>query len=134
MILIDSNILLDIFTEDPVWYQWSSEKLAELFEQHRLAINSIVYAEVSVGFANIEDLEAALPLEIFEFLPLSKEIAFLAGKCFLKYRRSGGRKNSTLPDFFIGAHAAVLNIPLLTRDANRYKTYFPKLELIIPQN
>jgi len=133
MILIDSNILLDIFTEDPVWYAWSSKTLAELFDKHSLAINPIIYAEVSIGFKKIEDLEEALPLDSFECLPLSKEIAFLAGKSFLKYKKNGGQKGATLPDFFIGAHAAILNIPLLTRDVNRYKTYFPGLTLISPE-
>lgn len=134
MIFIDSNILLDIFTKDPNWYEWSSRILTDFYDKQPLAINSIVYAEVSIGFNKIEDLEEALPLDCFEFLPLTKEIAFLAGKCFLKYKKNGGQKGATLPDFFIGAHASVLNIPLITRDISRYKTYFPNLKLISPQN
>jgi len=132
MILVDSNILLDIFTRDPKWYHWSSQKLGEVFDKHPLAINPIIYAEISIGFTRIEDLEAALPFESFECLPLTKEVSFLAGKCFLKYRKHGGKKDSTLPDFFIGAHALILKIPLLTRDTDRFKTYFPTLELISP--
>lgn len=132
MILVDSNVLLDIFTEDPVWYQWSSNILMELFDKQSLAINPIIYSEISVGFHNIEDLEKALPIDGFECLPLNKEISFLAGKCFLRYKKNGGQKGSTLPDFFIGAHASILKIPLLTRDVNRYKTYFPNLKLIFP--
>lgn len=132
MILIDSNVLLDIFTKDPNWFQWSSEKLMECFDKYTLAINPIIYAEVSIGFKSIEELEEALPFNSFECLPLNKEIAFLAGKCFLKYKKRGGQKGATLPDFFIGAHASILNIPLLTRDQNRYQDYFPKLKLISP--
>jgi len=132
MILVDSNVLLDIFTEDSVWFEWSSSTLQDLCEFHRLAINAIIYAEVSIRFLEIEELDKALPTTYFERLPLTEETAFLAGKCFLKYRQQGGQKVFTLPDFFIGAHAAVLKIPLMTRDIKRYKTYFPTVELICP--
>lgn len=134
MILVDSNIFLDIFTNDPIWYEWSSNKLSEFFEKQSVVINPIIYAEISIGFKKIEEMEEALPFESIQCLPLTKEVSFLAGKCFLKYKQNRGQKNSTLPDFFIGAHASILNIPLLTRDANRYNTYFPKLKVISPQN
>ena len=131
-ILVDSNVILDIVTEDKNWFQWSSDTLAKVAENHVLVINPIIYAEVSVGFHRIEDVEEALPPSSFRRDPLPWEAAFLAGKCFLTYRKRSGRSGSTLPDFFIGAHAAVTRIPLLTRDVSRYRTYFPKLKLITP--
>lgn len=131
-VLVDSNIILDIVTEDPNWLDWSADKLAEYTEKTQLNINPIIYAEVSIGFENIEDLEAVLPTNFFHRLDLPWEAAFLAGKCFVQYRKKGGTKQSPLPDFYIGAHAAVKNMMLLTRDVNRYRTYFPTLELIVP--
>lgn len=131
-IVVDSNIILDIVTEDKKWFKWSSEVLSRHAENHALVINPIIYAEVSMGFERIEDVEAALPTALFRRAPIPWEAAFLAGKCFLQYRKKGGSKRSPLPDFFIGAHAAVIGIPLLTRDASRYRTYFPKLRLITP--
>jgi predicted nucleic acid-binding protein len=133
-ILIDSNILLDIVTEDKRWFSWSSKTLANYAETHTLVINPIIFAEVSIGFDRIEDVDEVLPQTFFRRDPLPWEAAFLAGKCFLAYRRRGGRRSSTLPDFFIGAHAAVVGIPLLTRDIARYQTYFPKLKLIAPDS
>ena len=131
-VLVDSNVILDIVTEDKTWFQWSSETLARYAENHILVINPIIYAEVSIGFVRIEDVEVVLSPPFFRREPLPWEAAFLAGKCFLAYRRRGGEKSSTLPDFFIGAHAATAGIPLLTRDTSRYRTYFPKLKLIAP--
>lgn len=131
-VLVDSNVLLDVMTKDPRWYSWSSVALAQAADDSLLAINPIVYAEVSIRFERIEALEEALPPELFERLALPWEAAFLAGKCFLAYRRGGGRKTSPLPDFYIGAHAAVANLALLTRDATRYRTYFPKLRVLAP--
>ena len=131
-VLVDSNVLLDVLTTDRRWFERSSAKLATLAEEHELIVNPIVYAEVSVGFERIEELEAALPRESFRREPLPWEAAFLAGKCFVRYRRAGGMRTSPLPDFYIGAHAAIRGIPLLTRDAGRYRTYFPKLEVIVP--
>jgi predicted nucleic acid-binding protein len=131
-ILVDSNVILDIVTEDRKWFQWSSETLARYAESHILVINPIIYAEVSIGFHRIEDVEMALPQSFFRRDPLPWEAAFLAGKCFLAYRKKGGRKSSPLPDFFIGAHAAIARIPLLTRDVSRYQTYFPSLKLVAP--
>ncbi len=131
-ILVDSNVILDIVTEDKKWFQWSSDALTKHVETHILVINPIIYAEVSIGFHRIEDVEMALPTSFFRRDPLPWEAAFLAGKCFLAYRKKGGRRSSPLPDFFIGAHAAIARIPLLTRDVSRYRTYFPKLKLIAP--
>ena len=133
MILVDSNILLDIITIDPKWYNGSSSKLSTLAESHELIINDIIYTEVSIGFGRIEDSEAAFSGDFFKILPIPKEALFLAGKAFLQYKaNNGSNKNSVLPDLFIGAHASILNIPLITRDLSRYKTYFPKLQLITP--
>lgn len=131
-ILVDSNVILDVVTEDPKWSEWSAAQLEKLAESHTLVINPIIYSEVSIGFDRIEDLDQTLPPDFFRRDPLPWEAGFLAGKCFVKYRRSGGKRLSPLPDFYIGAHAAVSGIALLTRDTNRHKTYFPKLTLISP--
>ncbi len=131
-VLVDSNVLLDIFTEDPHWYAWSSEALATVADRAQLAVNPIIYAEVSVGFERIEDLEEALPHAYFARLPLPWEAGFLAGKCFVRYRRAGGGKRSPLPDFYVGAHASIMQCELLTRDSVRYRNYFPKLTIIAP--
>jgi predicted nucleic acid-binding protein len=131
-ILVDSNVILDVVTEDPKWSEWSAAQLEKLAESHTLVINPIIYSEVSIGFDRIEDLDQTLPPDFFRRDPLPWEAGFLAGKCFVKYRRMGGKRLSPLPDFYIGAHAAVSGIALLTRDTNRYKTYFPKLTLISP--
>ena len=131
-ILVDSNVILDVFTNDEKWFQWSSQTLSRYADDHILVVNPIIYAEISVRFDNIEDLEDALPHEFFSKRQLPWEAAFLAGKCFLRYRKMGGKKRSPLPDFYIGAHAAVTQIELLTRDVSRYRTYFPKLKLISP--
>lgn len=133
-ILVDSNILLDIATDDPTWGDWSSSTLARLADESILVINPIIYAETSIGFASIEALEEALPTDLYRRDELPYEAAFLAGKVFLDYRRRGGTRRSPLPDFYIGAHAAVSDYRLLTRDATRYRTYFPKLELIAPSS
>jgi predicted nucleic acid-binding protein len=131
-ILVDSNVILDVVTEDQKWYDWSAGQLEKLAESHTFVINPIIYSEVSIGFDRIEDLDLALPREFFRRDPLPWLAGFLAVKCFVKYRRSGGRRHSPLPDLYIGAHAAIGGIALLTRDTNRYKTYFPKLALISP--
>lgn len=131
--LVDSNVLIDLFTEDPVWLDWSSRALERAAADSRLAINPIIYAEISIRFAAIEELEDALPRGDFDRLPLPWEAAFLAGKCFVRYKRAGGAKRSPLPDFYIGAHAAVGGYTLLTRDAGRYREYFPRLRIVAPQ-
>jgi predicted nucleic acid-binding protein len=131
-VLVDSNVLLDVLTEDRRWFGWSSEALARAAEHDVVVINPIIYAEISIGFERIEDLDAALPTAVVERLPLPWPAAFLAGKCFVAYRRQGGARVAPLPDFYIGAHASVSAMRLLTRDATRYRTYFPKLTLIAP--
>lgn len=130
-VLVDSNVLLDVHTCDPRWFEWSAARIAELGEHSQLVIDPIIYAEVAVGFERLEDLEAALPPDLRrDALPW--EAAFLAGQCFLRYRRAGGARRSPLPDFYIGAHAAVCRMTLLTRDARRYRTYFPRLSILCP--
>lgn len=131
-VLVDSNILLDIFTHDPNWFEWSSLQLTTYAQQGQLAINPIIYAEIAVGFSNSEALDLRLPKTLFQRVPLPWEAAFLAGQSFLQYRRRGGVKTSPLPDFYIGAHASVANFHLLTRDVSRYQTYFPAVLLISP--
>lgn len=132
-VLIDSNVILDIFTEDPVWFEWSAQQIETLAGSRILLVNPIIYSEVSIGFERIEDLDAALPDSLFKREALPWEAGFLAGKCFEKYRRNSGSRRSPLPDFYIGAHAAIRGLTLLTRDSTRYRTYFPKLRLISPQ-
>ena len=132
-ILVDSNVLLDVLTEDERWFDWSSAALERCAEESALCVNPVVYAEVSIRFERIEELEAALPTDLLERLPIPYEAAFLAGKCFVDYRRRGGRRSAPLSDFFIGAHAAVEGMALLTRDVGRYRSYFPKLRLITPE-
>jgi predicted nucleic acid-binding protein len=131
-VLVDSNVLLDVATADVTWSAWSGQALATAADEAPLVINAIVYGEASVGFRTKEELDLALPIDVFQRHDIPYEAAFLAGKCFLDYRRRGGARRSPLPDFYIGAHAAVAGFRLLTRDATRYRTYFPKLELIAP--
>lgn len=130
--LIDSNVLLDVMSQDRQWFRWSAAALEACADQGALCINPIIYAEVSIRFARIEELEDALPAEAFLRLPIPLEAAFLAGKAFVQYRRQRGPRISVLPDFFIGAHAAVAGLRLLTRDPRRYGVYFPSLALIAP--
>jgi predicted nucleic acid-binding protein len=131
-VLVDSAVLLDVMTRDPQWFAWSASALAREADRSRLIVNAVVYAEISVRFTRIEDLEAALPRGVIEREPIPYEAAFLAGKAFLIYRRRGGTRRSPLPDFLIGAHAAVAGHRLLTRDAARFRTYFPGLPIICP--
>ena len=130
--LVDSCVLLDVATNDPKWADRSGEALASVLDEGRVVVNPLVYAEVSVGFSSIEEFEEALPPEEFHREGIPFDAAFLAGKAFLAYRRRGGGKASPLPDFFIGAHAAVRRYRLLTRDEARYRTYFPTVELLTP--
>lgn len=132
-VLIDSNVILGIVTEDVNCFEWSANKLSECADQTTLNINPVIYAEVSIGFERIEELETALPASFFRRLDLPWEAAFLAGKCFRQYCLRGGNKHSPLPDFYIGAHAVIADMILLTRDINRYQTYFPTLELLTPE-
>ncbi len=130
--LVDSNVLLDVLTDDSVWAERSRAAIERAADEGRLAINPIVYAEVSVGFERIEELDFALPHDEFTRLPLPWAAGFLAGKCFARYRRAGGKRRSPLPDFYIGAHAAVEGLTLLTRDARLYRTYLPPLSVSTP--
>jgi predicted nucleic acid-binding protein len=129
---VDSNVLLDVATNDPEWSDWSASALAETAEHTILVINPIIYAEVSVGYSTIEALDAAFPAALYRREPLPWEAGFLAGKSFLLYRRRGGSRTSPLPDFYVGAHAAIGSLALLTRDAARYRSYFPKVEILAP--
>jgi predicted nucleic acid-binding protein len=131
-VVVDSNVLLDVLLPVSAWSEWSEGAIAAAGDQGRLIINAVIFAEVSAGYAKIEDLEAALPRQVFLREPISDEAAFLAGKAFVAYRRRGGERRSPLPDFLIGAHAAVAGYKLLTRDRARYRTYFPTVALIAP--
>lgn len=131
--LVDSSVLLDIATEDPAWAAWSEQRLVDALNAGRVVVNPIIYAEISVGYDDIETLDHALPETVFRREPLPYEAGFLAGKAFLAYRKRGGVKQAPLPDFYIGAHAAVAGHRLLTRDVRRYRTYFPRVELIAPE-
>jgi predicted nucleic acid-binding protein len=131
--LVDSNVLLDILTDDPTWAAWSSDALAEAAEAGPLVVNPVIYSEVSIRFTTIEDLDDALPTSDYRREPVPWAAAFLAGKVFVDYRRNRGTKTSVLPDFLIGAHAAVADLALLTRDIGRYRTYFPTVPLVVPE-
>ena len=131
-ILVDSNVILDLATVDSVWAEWSAVAIARFVNEAVLVINPLIYAEISVRYESVEELEAALPLDAFRREVLPYEAAFLAGKSFLTYRRRGGRRTSPLLDFYVGAHAAVRGYRLLTRDAARYRAYYPTVELIAP--
>lgn len=130
--LVDSNVLLDVLTDDQEWFGWSSTALARVIDEGPVIVNPLIFAEVSVRFSRIEDLEAALPDQTFRRVPLPWSGAFLAGKAFARYRQLGGVRHSPLPDFYVGAHAAVAGLALLTRDSSRYRTYFPTVRLIAP--
>jgi len=131
-VLVDSNIVLDVFLNDPKWADWSESKLDEYDQSGALYINSIVYSEISIGFDRIEDLESAIAKAGFQMLEIPKEALFLAGKAYLKYKKRKGTKRTPLPDFYIGAQAAVFNLDLVTRDVSRYQRYFPTVKLITP--
>ena len=130
--LVDSNVLLDLLDEDDEWMDWSSSMLSQAGARGSLVINPLILAETSVTFDTIEELEEALPVSFFIREPLPWQAAFLAGRAFASYRRRGGAARSPLPDFYIGAHAAIAGHTLLTRDPKRYRTYFPKLRIIAP--
>lgn len=131
-VLVDSNVILDIFLDDPSWADWAESTLEEYVQYAKLFINPIVYSEVSIGFERIEDMESALSKAGFQMLEIPKEALFLAGKAFLRYKKRKGVKKSPLPDFYIGAQAAVLDFALITRDVARYRTYFPSIKLVSP--
>ena len=130
--LVDSNVLIDILSEDDEWFDWSSSMLEAVAHRGVVVINPIVYAEVSLAFKRIEELDEALPRAYYRRVDLPWAAAFLAGHAFLKYRRAGGTRRSLLPDFYIGAHAAIAGLTLLTRDAGRYRSYFPTIRIVAP--
>jgi hypothetical protein len=131
-VLADSNVILDVFLDDPKWADWSESRLEECSDSMALFINPVIYSEISIGFTSIEALETAVAKAGFQMLEIPKEALFLAGKAYLQYKRSKGAKTAPLPDFFIGAQAAVLQLSLLTRDVSKYRSYFPSVQLIAP--
>jgi predicted nucleic acid-binding protein len=132
MVLVDTNVLIDVLEDDPVWADWSIQQLRAQSQIHDLAINPIVYAELSQAFSTFEALDKAVTELGLLMLEIPRPALFLAGKAFVRYRKVGGGKTNVLADFFIGAHAAVKGLTLLTRDAKRYRSYFPSVELIVP--
>ena len=130
--LIDSNGLLDVFTRDETWFVWSSQALDAIAETHALVINPIIYSEVSVEFNRIEELDEQLPASVFRREPLPWHAGFLAGKAFTMYKRRGGVRRSPMPDFYIGAHAAVAEMTIVTRDPANYRAYFPRVRIVAP--
>lgn len=132
MVLVDSNVILDVLQDDPQWAEWSIRQLREQAWVHALVINPVIYAEISTSFSTLESLDAAITRMALDVRPLPNEALFLAGKAFIQYRRRGGKRPGVLPDFFIGAHAAVNGWPLLTRDDSRFRTYFPGLVVLSP--
>lgn len=132
MTLVDTNVLLDLVTDDPRWADWSVGRLDAAALKGPLAINDVIYAELSVRFATIEALDAVLDRAGLAIASMPRPALFLAGKAFQRYRAAGGTRTGVLPDFFIGAHAAVTGLTLLSRDAQRYRTYFPSIDLITP--
>jgi predicted nucleic acid-binding protein len=132
MVLVDTNVLLDVLEDDATWATWSQEQLDCASTTDTLAINPVIYSELSMAFDRIEDLEAVIAEASLAVEPIPREALFLAGKVFLDYRRNRGTKQSVLPDFYIGAHAAVMQWPILTRDVGRFRTYFPTIPLITP--
>ncbi len=132
MVLVDTNVILDVVANDPEWAEWSQHQLDAWSLRDDIAINAVVYSELSIAYTQIEELDAMITTAGFEIVAIPREALFLAGKVFLRYRRSGGKRTGVLPDFFIGAHAAVANASLLTRDVARYRTYFPSVKLLTP--
>lgn len=134
MTLVDTNVLLDLVTNNAAWAEWSQRQLEAAAVRGPVMINDVVYAELSVGFLRMEEVNDVLAAAQVESSPIPREALFLAGKVFQRYRAGGGTRTGVLPDFFIGAHAAVAQLPLLTRDVRRYRTYFPTLRLIAPMD
>jgi hypothetical protein len=132
MVLVDTNVLLDVLQDDAEWAPWSIAQLRSQSRLHTLGVNAVVYAELSLSYSTMEALDAVMRRMELKLLELPRAALFLAGKAFIEYRRRGGARAQVLPDFFIGAHAAVLECPLLTRDARRFRTYFPTLAVIAP--
>ena len=133
MVLVDTNVLVDVFERDPQWFDWSIGQMRNLSMMHPLAINAVIYAELASTYTSSALLDEKIAIMNLVFENIPRNAAFLAGKAYVLYRRQSGTKNNVLPDFFIGAHAAVLGCPLLTRDTRRYATYFPSVRLIAPE-
>ena len=133
MTLLDSNVLLDVFTKTPIWWEWSLMQLEEAALHGPLLINDVIFAETSVRFDSLDTFDAALAPMGVTIVPMPRKALFLAGKAFARYRAAGGTRTGVLPDFFIGAHAEIEGLPLLTRDADRYRHYFPTVTLIAPE-
>jgi len=133
LVLVDTNVLLDVVQDDPVWAEWSQGQLDGWAVRDELGINAVIYAELSIAYARIEELEDTVETAGLRVLDIPREALFLAGKAFLAYRKQGGTRTGVLPDFFIGAHAAVMELPLLTRETARYRSYFPGIALITPE-
>ncbi len=132
MLLVDTNVLVDVLQDDPEWAEWSINQLRAQAKIHELAVNPVIYAELSLSFSTIEALDDVVAKMALAFEEVPKHALFLAGKAFAQYRKRGGSKTQVLPDFLIGAHAAVRGWPLLTRDPSRFRTYFPALQVIAP--
>jgi predicted nucleic acid-binding protein len=132
-VMVDSNVLIDVTAGNPTWEDWSGSRIKRLADESLLVINPLIFAEVSIGFDSIEALDDALPTDLYQRMELPYDAAFLAGKAFRDYRQRGGLRSSPMPDFYIGAHAAIAGYRLLTRDPARYRTYFPRVELIAPK-
>jgi predicted nucleic acid-binding protein len=130
--LVDSTVILDVAESDPAWRAWSEAAIRQCLDEAILVVNPIIYAEVSVGYRTIEEVEAVLPADLYRREALPYDAGFVAGKAYVAYRRRGGPRPAPLPDFYIGAHAAVRGYRLVTRDAARYRTYFPTVVLIAP--
>lgn len=130
--LVDTNVLVDVLEDDPEWADWSVTQLRALSKIHRLAINPVIYAELSLTFSTVEALDDVLDSMQLAVLDIPRPALFLAGKAYAQYRRNGGVKHNVLADFFIGAHAAVSHVPILTRDTRRYRSYFPTVQLVAP--
>jgi predicted nucleic acid-binding protein len=131
-VMADSCVLLDVFSRDRRWYDWSASALANAVDVGTIVINPVIYSEISIRFETIEELDSLLDPSVFKYQLIPREAAFLAGKCFLKYRRRGGNKELPLPDFLIGAHAYIMDYSLITRDVRRFRDYYPRLKLIAP--
>ena len=134
MLLVDTNVLVDVLEDDPEWADWSIGQLRAQSKIHRLAINPIIYAELSLTFSTVEALDQVIDDLGVVMVELQRPALFLAGKAFVRYRRQGGTKGNVLSDFFIGAHAAVSKYPIVTRDTRRFASYFPSVKLIAPEN
>jgi predicted nucleic acid-binding protein len=133
VVIVDTNVLVDVLEDDPDWADWSIDRMRQLSKVHEFAINPVIYAELSLTFDAVEDLDAVVADLELKYVEVPRPALFLAGKAFVRYRRQGGVKTSVLADFFIGAHAAVMGCPILTRDTRRYLGYFPTVELIAPE-